>query len=145
MPAKTYKDADASLLAVIKNPTESAYEVKIYAPEITFEGVKAQPDYGKLFLTFYPKDSVIELKSLKFYLQQFRDMIISYERLANVIYEQLMQVYKPQRMRMVMTFRPRGGISSRICIDSDWEVRGGEGKFWHHAQTEWAGKEVTLD
>ena len=96
---------------------------------MTFLGVPHQPDFAKIYLTMYPGKKVIELKSLKFYLQQFRDKIISYERLINVIYEDLMDVYKPIRLRIVLETNPRGGISSRLTIDSDWKSRGGKEVF----------------
>jgi 7-cyano-7-deazaguanine reductase len=35
-----------------------------------------------------------------------------------------------------MDFNPRGGLSSKLSIDSDWEIRGGEEKF-----ADWAGKD----
>jgi 7-cyano-7-deazaguanine reductase len=66
---------------------------------------------------------------LKIYLQQFRSKIISYERLINVIYDDLISVYEPDRLRLIMIFNPRGGISSKITIDSDWSTRGGAEKY----------------
>ena len=59
------------ILKSIKNPTEEAYEIKVKAPEVTFEGVRSQPDFAELFVTFYPKDKVIELKSFKEYIFAF--------------------------------------------------------------------------
>ena len=46
--------------------------------------------------------------------------------LINVFYDHLMDVYKPDRMRIVMVCNPRGGISSKLTIDSDWKARGGK-------------------
>ncbi len=60
-------------------------------------------------------------------IQQFRNKIISYERLVNVVYDDLMLVYKPLRLRIVMTLSPRGGISSRLVIDSRLEGEGRKG------------------
>ena len=72
---------------------------------------------------------VIELKSLKQYFYQFRDTRISYERITNTIYDDLMDVYSPKRIRIVMEFNVRGGITSKLTIDSDWKVRGGKEEF----------------
>lgn len=88
-----------------------------------------QPDFGEVLLTFYPKDWTIELKSLKQYKDSFRGSIASYERLANVMYEDLISVYEPIRLRLMMTLRPRGGLASCLTIDSDWIIRGGEETF----------------
>ena len=53
------------ILKSISNPTRDAYEIKMKIPELTFEGVRSQPDFAQLYITFYPGDKVIELKSLK--------------------------------------------------------------------------------
>jgi 7-cyano-7-deazaguanine reductase len=130
--------SDRSLLKSIPNPTNDAYEIKVKNPEVTFEGVRGQPDFASVYITMYPSNSVIELKSLKAYFFQFRSRVLSYERLINVVYDDLVAVYKPQRLRVVMTFNARGGISSKLTIDSDWKVRGGSEKF-----RDWLGQEET--
>ena len=136
-PEKTW--ADRGLLKSIPNPSKQAYEIKIKNPEITFLGAYNQPDFAHAYITFYPGKKVIELKSLKEYFFQFREMHFSYERLINVIYDDLVKVYEPYRLRIVTVFNPRGGISSRLTIDSDWGVRGGKEEFsdWVGQSDEW--------
>lgn len=124
----------AHLLKRIPNPTEDAYEQKVHIPEFTFVGTMNQPDFGEVLLTFYPQKWTIELKSLKVYKDSFRDSVASYERLANVMYEDLMGVYDPIRLRLMMRLRPRGGIASCLTIDSDWTIRGGNEQF-----SDWTG------
>ncbi len=121
--------SQAHLLEKIPNPGNSAYEQKILMPEFTFLGVINQPDFGEVLLTFYPNAWTIELKSLKVYKDSFRDKPISYERLSNVMFEDIMSIYKPTRLRLMMRLRPRGGISSCLTIDSDWKIRGGNEEF----------------
>ena len=127
------------ILKCISNPSKDAYEIKMKIPELTFEGVRNQPDFGQLYITFYPSDKVIELKSLKEYFFAFRSQIYSYERIINVIYDDLFEVYKPRRLRLVLLTNPRGGISSRLCSDSDWSERGGKEEFkdWMVQKDEW--------
>ena len=127
------------ILSAISNPSKDAYEIKLKVPELTFEGVKGQPDFAKLYLTFYPKDKVLELKSLKEYFFTFRNQIYSYERIINVIYDDLVKVYDPARLRVVIVCNPRGGISSKLTIDSDWSIRGGQDSFndWVGQPEEW--------
>lgn len=136
---KTYKDIDSSILKAIPNPTENAYEIKVKIPKFTFLGVQEQPDFAVIYLTFYPNKKIIELKSLKQYVFQLRNIVASYERLINIIYEDLTKIYEPERMRLVMICNPRGGISSKLTIDSDWKIRGGEEKFndWKLIEDEW--------
>jgi len=126
---KLYHAIDKSILKSIPNPSKDAYEIKIKIPEFTFLGVKEQPDFANVYLTFYPKKRIIELKSLKQYVFHLRDITVSYERLINIFYDHMMEVYDPDRLRIVMNCNPRGGISSKLTIDSDWSVRGGEEKY----------------
>ena len=132
---KTYKDIDKGLLKGLPNPADGAYEIKVKIPEFTFLGVSNQPDFATIYLTFYPNKKVIELKSVKQYVYQLRNIIVSYERLINMFYDHLMEVYEPNRMRVVMVCNPRGGISSKLTIDSDWKIRGGEEVY-----KDWIGK-----
>lgn len=132
---KTYKDIDKGLLKGLPNPADGAYEIKVKIPEFTFLGVSKQPDFATIYLTFYPNKKVIELKSVKQYVYQLRNIIVSYERLINMFYDHLMEVYEPNRMRVVMVCNPRGGISSKLTIDSDWKIRGGEEVY-----KDWIGK-----
>ena len=127
------------LLKAIPNPSREAYEIKTKVPELTFEGVRGQPDFAKLYITFYPGPSVIELKSLKEYFFAFRSQVFSYERLINVVYDDMMAVYEPSRLRLVLECNPRGGISSKLTVDSDWGVRGGSDAFrdWVGQSDEW--------
>jgi 7-cyano-7-deazaguanine reductase len=127
------------ILKAIPNPSNEAYEIKMKVPELTFEGVKGQPDFAHLYITFYPSGSIIELKSLKEYFFEFRNQIFSYERIINVIYDDMMNVYNPARLRLVIICNPRGGISSKLTVDSDWGIRGGKDQFkdWVGQSEEW--------
>lgn len=127
--AKLWQEIDKNILVSLPNPTKEAYEIKVKIPEFTFLGVNEQPDFATVFLTFYPQGKIIELKSLKLYAYHLRDIIVSYERLINIFYDQLMEVYEPERLRITMICNPRGGISSKLTIDSDWAARGGKERF----------------
>ncbi|HIP36490.1 MAG TPA: 7-cyano-7-deazaguanine reductase [Crocinitomix sp.] len=129
MSAKLYSEIDKKILKSIPNPSKEAYEIKIKIPEFTFLGVKEQPDFATVFLTMYPGKKIIELKSLKQYSFHLRDIVVSYERLINIFYDHLMEVYEPERLRITMICNPRGGISAKLTIDSDWAVRGGKEQF----------------
>ena len=137
---KLYKDIDKSILKAIPNPSKEAYEIKVKIPEFTFLGVKEQPDFATVFLTMYPSDKIIELKSLKQYSFHLRNIVVSYERLINIFYDHLMEVYEPERLRISMVCNPRGGISAKLAIDSDWSVRGGKENF-----KDWTGNSTQDD
>ena len=136
---KMYNAIDRDILIALPNPAKEAYEIKIKVPEFTFLGVQEQPDFATMFITFYPGDKIIELKALKQYVYQLRDIVVSYERLINIVYDHLKEVYEPERMRLVMVFNPRGGISSKLTIDSDWKIRGGQDVYqsWREDSDRW--------
>ena len=77
---------------------------------------------------FYSKS----LKSLKQYIFQYRDTRLSYERALDVMYKDLKAAYEPDRIRIEIEYRPRGGISSRMTVDSDWGHLGGTDQLWQH-------------
>lgn len=135
MTGKRYEDIDPTVLKSLPNPG-GAVELKHKAPEVTFLGAHDQPDFGTLYVTFYPGEKVIELKSLKEYLYQWRETTVSYERFLDAVFDHLMSMYEPVRLRVVFETRPRGGISSRLTIDSDWAIRGGKEEF-----RDWVGQD----
>ena len=135
MAGRRYEDIDPTVLKSLPNPG-GAVELKHKAPEVTFLGAHDQPDFGTLYVTFYPGEKVIELKSLKEYLYQWRETTVSYERFLDAVYDHLMSTYEPVRLRLVFEARPRGGISSRLTIDSDWAIRGGKEEF-----RDWVGQD----
>lgn len=116
-----YKDISKDYLKAIQNPNKEDYEVQIKIPEFTFLGVKDQPDFADVYITMFPDKKIIELKSLKKYCQQLREIIVSYERLIDVFYQHLVEVYEPKKLVVVMIFNPRGGISSKLTKNSDWQ------------------------
>jgi len=128
---KLWSAIDGTTLKSLPNAAKG-YEQRISIPEFTFLGVHNQPDFGDITIWFYGKDKTIELKSLKEYLFQYRDTVISYERAMDVMYKHLMAAYEPDRIRIEIEFRPRGGISSKLTVDSDWGHLGGTDQHWQH-------------
>jgi 7-cyano-7-deazaguanine reductase len=91
------------------------YTIEIVCPEFTSVCPRTgQPDFGKLTITYVPAEKCLELKSLKLYLQQFRNVGIFYEHVTNRILDDLVAVVKPRRMRLVAAFNARGGITTSV-------------------------------
>ena len=91
------------------------YEIEIVCPEFTSVCPKTgQPDFGTLTFTYTPGRRCVELKSLKLYLQQFRNEGIFYEHVTNRILDDLVALVEPRRIQLVADFTPRGGISTRV-------------------------------
>ena len=99
------------------------YEIEIVCPEFTAVCPKTgQPDFGTITIHYVPDARCIELKSLKMYLQAYRNRGIFYENSINVILDDLVKACAPRRMTVVGQFTPRGGISSRITVRFEAEA-----------------------
>ena len=63
-----------------------------------------------------PEAKCVELKSLKLYLQQFRNEGIFYENATNRILDDLVAVLRPRRLTLTAAFTPRGGITTTVTV-----------------------------
>lgn len=99
---------------------ENAYPGRDYsvihtAPEFTSVCPKTgQPDFATIVIEYIPDKLCIELKSLKFYLNSYRNDGIYFESVTNKILDDLIEVCKPRYMLIKAQFNVRGGISSLI-------------------------------
>jgi 7-cyano-7-deazaguanine reductase len=96
------------------------YVIEIVCPEFTSVCPKTgQPDFGTLTFTYTPDRKCVELKSLKMYLQSFRNQGIFYENVTNRILDDLVAVLQPRRLKLVAAFTPRGGISTSVTVEHE--------------------------
>ncbi len=94
------------------------YVIEIQCPEFTSVCPKTgQPDFGVLTFEYVPDKTCVELKSLKMYLQRFRNEGIFYEKVTNTILEDFVAVAKPRRATLTAKWTPRGGIRSVITCE----------------------------
>ena len=77
------------------------------------------PDFGEIRITYVPDARCIELKSLKYYLFDFRQKGIFYEAVTNQILDDLVAACGPRRMTVVGDFTARGGISTTVTATYD--------------------------
>jgi 7-cyano-7-deazaguanine reductase len=94
------------------------YTIEIACPEFTSLCPKTgQPDFGTITFTYTPGDRCVELKSLKLYLQRFRQQGVFYEHVVNRILDDFVAACRPMRCRVVGAFTPRGGITTTVtCV-----------------------------
>jgi|SRR5690606_18987488 len=96
------------------------YTVTHTAPEFTSLCPKTgQPDFAKIIVEYIPDKLCVELKSLKFYLNSYRNDGIFFESVTNKILDDLVKVTKPRYMLITAEFNVRGGISS--VIETEYE------------------------
>ena len=93
------------------------YVIEIVCPEFTSVCPKTgQPDFGVLTISYVPNVKCVELKSLKFYLQQYRNEGIFYENVTNRILDDLAAVLRPRQLTLEAAFSSRGGISTTVTV-----------------------------
>lgn len=93
------------------------YKIEITQPEFTSTCPKTgQPDFGVIVITYTPKAKCVELKSLKFYLQSFREHGIFYENVTNKILDDLVAMVEPQWMKVESRWNARGGITETVTV-----------------------------
>ncbi len=94
--------------------SKRSIDISITQPEYTSVcPMTGLPDNGSIIINYRPNEKIIELKSLKFYLLQYRNVGMFYEHVVNRILDDLVAVLQPQRLEVIGEFTPRGGISSR--------------------------------
>ncbi len=72
------------------------------------------PDFGRLHLIYVPDATIVELKSLKYYLFQYREVGVFYEHLVNKVLEDLWQGLQPASIEVHGVFTPRGGLQTTV-------------------------------
>jgi 7-cyano-7-deazaguanine reductase len=90
-------------------------DIVIRQPEFTSVcPMTGLPDFGRIVIRYTPKKKIVELKSLKFYLLQYRNVGIFYEHVVNRILEDLKSVLDPKFIEITGEFTSRGGIDATV-------------------------------
>lgn len=107
------------LLECFPNPCpQRDYEIVTICPEFTSLCPKTgQPDFGELTIRYVPDQRCFELKSLKMYLQAYRNHGAFYEQVTNTILDDLVTVVAPRWMKIEAAFTPRGGIRTTVVVE----------------------------
>ncbi len=96
---------------------ESATEVVYETEEFTFVCPwTGLPDFARLVIGYVPERSLIELKSLKYYLTSFRNVGILQEHAVNRILQDLVSLLAPASMTVEAEYRERGGMKTRATV-----------------------------
>ena len=108
-------------LETFENPhPHRDYVIRHVAPEFTSVCPKtAQPDFGTIEIEYVADRRCVELKSLKMYLQSYRNEGVFYEDVVNRILDDLVAALAPRRMTVTGTFTPRGGMHSIVTARHD--------------------------
>jgi 7-cyano-7-deazaguanine reductase len=72
------------------------------------------PDFATIRLEYMPNERCIELKSLKFYINSFRNVKIFHEHVINVIMEDFVAACDPLSVQLEGDFHVRGNIKTIV-------------------------------
>ena len=103
-------------LETFPNPApQRDYEIQFECPEFTCLCPKTgQPDFATISIRYVPDQTCVELKSLKFYLQAYRNEGIFYEDVTNRILDDLVTCLDPVWIEVRSTWTVRGGLQSIV-------------------------------
>jgi len=105
----------ASLETFPNEYPQRQYSIEIVCPEFTSLCPKTgQPDFGTIVITYIPQARCVELKSLKLYLQGYRNQGVFYETVINRILDDFVQACQPVLCEVVGEFSARGGITTTV-------------------------------
>ena len=93
------------------------FEVNITCAEFTAVCPRTgQPDFGTIQITYVPDQKIVELKSLKLYISEYRNQGIYHEHVTNTILDDIVAVCNPLRCEVVGDFNVRGGIKTVVRV-----------------------------
>ncbi len=108
-------------LEIWDNPSpERDYEIHITFPEFTCICPRSgYPDFASIIIKYVPSKKIVELKSLKLYLNSFRDVPVSHEEITNRVYADLERRLRPRFLEVTGDFNPRGNVKTLIRVCSE--------------------------
>ncbi len=115
------KEIKEAVIEVWDNPyPDRDYEINITFSEFTCLCPRSgYPDFATIKLKYIPDKKIIELKSLKLFLNSFRDVYISHEEITNKIYNLLNDLLQPRFIEVIGDFNPRGNVKTIIKASSE--------------------------
>lgn len=114
------KEIEQAQLEPWPNPSkERDYTIEITFPEFTCLCPRSgYPDFAKIEINYVPNDLIVELKSLKLYLNSYRNTHISHEEATNKIFSDISNAIKPKQLTVVGDFHPRGNVHTVIRVQN---------------------------
>ncbi|MGE3261702.1 MAG: preQ(1) synthase [Bacteriovoracia bacterium] len=109
---------EAKLERFPNRTTKRKYTVEFTCPEFTCVCPKTGfPDFATIYITYSPDKWCVELKSLKLYINKFRDMGVFHEDVANIIADDLITLLDPHEIHLAADFTVRGNIHTVVKVE----------------------------
>ena len=115
------KKIDEAKLEKWDNPSSDRdYTVDISLPEFTCLCPRSgYPDFATINISYIPAKYIVELKSLKLYLNNFRNRKVSHESATNNIFDDLKKLLQPRYLEVTGDFNPRGNVKTVIKVSTE--------------------------
>jgi 7-cyano-7-deazaguanine reductase len=115
------KKIDEAKLEKWDNPSSDRdYTVDISLPEFTCLCPRSgYPDFATINISYIPAKYIVELKSLKLYLNNFRNRQVSHESATNNIFDDLKKLLRPRHLEVTGDFNPRGNVKTVIKVSTE--------------------------
>jgi len=111
----TLEIRNARLTAVPNEYPDRDFEISVTLPEFTcLCPISGYPDFATIHLKYIPDRKIVELKSLKLYINRFRDQSHFHEAVVNRILDDLVACIHPRWMEVVGEFNPRGNVKTVV-------------------------------
>jgi 7-cyano-7-deazaguanine reductase len=109
-------------LEVVDNHySDRDYVIRFEIPEFNCVCPKTGlPDFATLTVEYVPAKKLVELKSLKLYINAYRNLGVFHEHVANRVLDDLVKATKPRKMRLSADFNVRGGIHTVVKSGYRW-------------------------
>jgi len=99
---------------------EADYPVEFKTSELTaLCPFTEHPDFYKLKIRYNPDKSIVELKSVKLYIEKFRNLKTTHETLLNVIFEDFKSLLSPRYLFVELKVNVRGGIKTTLSREEN--------------------------
>lgn len=122
MTTKEMKYGETDIMEANLEKWDNAYFDRDYNIDITYPEFtcicprSGYPDFASIKLTYVPDKYIVELKSLKLYLNSYRNKAISHEESTNKIFDDLKELLNPRQMELIGDFNVRGNLKTVIKV-----------------------------
>ncbi len=110
--------AQQTELTTFPNPRPGRiYDVHVTLPEFTCKcPFSGYPDFATIYISYVPNQVTVELKSIKLYINSYRDRYISHEESVNQILDDFIAAGDPLRVHIKGDFTPRGNVHTVVEV-----------------------------
>ena len=121
---KNLKYGEKEILEAQLEKWENPYQDRDYTIDISFPEFtclcprSGYPDFATIKIKYIPDKYIVELKSLKLYLNKYRNQYISHEEATNKIYDDLYNLLKPRFLEVIGDWNVRGNVKTVITVSS---------------------------